>query len=410
MNARVATSVLFVWPALAALTLRAAAADDAPAGEPQARASHVVDVADDAALRRALAEAKPGWRIVLAPGRYRPGVYAAGLRGTREAPIVIEAADPADKPLFEGGKLGLQFSDCEHLVVRNLALRGQSGNGINVDDGGTPDTPARHVTLEGLDVADTGPRGNCDAIKLSGLEDFAVRRCVVAGWGGQGVDMVGCHRGLIDGCTFTGKDGFDQHSAVQIKGGSAAVTVRRCTFLRAGHRGVNVGGATGPGLFRPADARYEAKDLTVEGCRFAGGMAAVAFVGVDGATVRYNTIYRPDKWVLRILQENTGEGMVRCRNGRFERNLVVFRRAQVRAPANVGPNTEPGSFTFRDNFWYCEDNPAASRPDLPVAERGGVYGTDPDLAAGRDGAPAAPAAPEAKGFGAAALPSPGRSK
>ena len=35
----------------------------------------------------------------------------------------------------------------------------------------------------------------------------------------------------------------------------------------------------------------------------------MAFVGVDGSVVRYNTIYRPEKWVVRILQENTADEM-----------------------------------------------------------------------------------------------------
>ena len=38
-------------------------------------------------------------------------------------------------------------------------------------------------------------------------------------------------------------------------------------------------------------------------------MTPVAFVGVDGATVRHNTIYRPRRWGLRILQENRAAGL-----------------------------------------------------------------------------------------------------
>mgnify|MGYP006193671343 CR=1 FL=1 len=40
----------------------------------------------------------------------------------------------------------------------------------------------------------------------------------------------------------------------------------------------------------------------------------VAFVGVDGATFRHNTIYRPTKWVLRILQESQEPRFVRTRD------------------------------------------------------------------------------------------------
>jgi hypothetical protein len=208
----------------------------------------------------------------------------------------------------------------------------------------------------------------------------------------------------VTDCTFRGKPGFGQQIAVQAKGGSSDVTVRGCTFLDAGQRGVNLGGSTDPRVFRPQGATYEAKDVVVEGCRFVGGMAPVAFVGVDGASVRYNTIVRPGRWVLRILQENVAEAMVPSRNGRFEHNLVVFRGGEVREAVNVGPRTDPASFSFRDNLWYCQDRPDRSRPSFPTPETGGVYGTDPKLALRPGGSPAAPSAETAKVFGADALP------
>ena len=132
-------------------------------------------------------------------------------------------------------------------------------------------------------------------------------------------------------------------------------------------------------------------------------MAGVCFVGVDGASVRYNTFYRPERWVARILQETRGPGFVPSRNGRFEHNLVVFRRRQVREVVNVGPGTAPETFAFAANLWYCEDAPGASRPALPVKEAGGVYGVDPGLKVGPDGVPAGPAAEVARAFGAEAL-------
>src|SRR5262249_8299152 len=152
-----------------------------------------------------------------------------------------------------------------------------------------------------------GPKGNRDGIKLSGLEDFTVQDCVLERWGdgGSGVDMVGCHRGRIADCTFR-QGGAD---AVQAKGGTAGIRVEHCRFEDYGERGINIGGSTGLEFFRPplktfpTDGRYEARDIRVEENLFVGGMAPVAFVGVDGAVVRRNTIYRPQRWALRILQE-----------------------------------------------------------------------------------------------------------
>jgi len=342
-------------------------------------AERPVLVRDDASLRAALKTARPGVHIRIAPGRYQPGVWVEKLQGTAEQPIVIEGTDEKNPPVFEGGTEALHFARCSYFTLRNIAARKQTGNGINLDDGGILEAPAHHITLEKIHVADIGPQGNHDAIKLSGVEDFVVRDCTVEGWGGQSVDMVGCHRGLIDGCTVRGKPGFSQSTGPQAKGGSCEITIRRCLFDNAGTRAVNLGGSTGLQFFRPKGALYEAKDITVEACTFIGSQAPIAFVGVDGAVVRYNTIYHPAKWAMRILQETTEKGFAPCRNGRFEHNLVVFRRTDVHVFINVGPNTQPETFKFADNLWFCEDRPEASKPLLPAAETDGLYGVDPQL-------------------------------
>ena len=347
---------------------------------PALAAERAVEVRDDASLRAALKIAQPGTHICIAPGRYSPGVWAANLQGTVKQPLIIEGSDEKNPPLFEGGSEAWHLSDCSYLTLRNIAVRKQTSNGINIDDGGTYETPTHHITLEKLHVADIGPQGNHDAIKLSGVDDFVVRDCMVEGWGGQAVDMVGCHRGLIDGCIFRGKSSFSQDTGPQTKGGSSEITIRRCLFDNAGTRAVNLGGSTGLRFFRPQGALYEAKDITVEGCTFIGSQAPIAYVGVDGAMVRYNTIYHPSNWVLRILQETTDKGFAPCGNGRFEHNLVVFRRTEVQVFVNIGLNTQPEIFKFADNLWFCEDRPEASKPALPGSESGGVYGADPRFA------------------------------
>lgn len=342
-------------------------------------AEQVVVVDNDASLRIKLAEAKPGTRIRIAPGNYRPGVSARDLHGTADTPIVIEGTDARKSPVFRGGTTGWHLSDCSYLTLRNLSIGGQSGNGLNIDDGGSYDTPSHHILLENISVADIGPTGNHDGIKLSGVDDFVVRHCRIGGWGGQAIDMVGCHRGVIEKCGFTGKPGFSQNAGPQTKGGSSEIVIRACRFDGAIGRAINLGGSTGKPFFRPLGVKYEARQITVEGCTFVGSQAPVAFVGVDEAVVQYNTIVRPEKWVMRILQETRDPDFLVCGNNRFERNLIVFRRSDVNVFVNIGPGTAPETFQFADNFWYCQDRPQASQPQLPVTETGGVYGRDPKL-------------------------------
>lgn len=330
-----------------------------------------IRVSTMAELQSNLRSAKPGTTILIAPGTYVGGVYAENLRGTKDRKIIIRGADPANPPQFTSW----QLSRVSDLEIGHLRLRGAKSNGLNIDDGGGKGSGTYNVRLHNVHVSDL-PKGNHDGIKLSGVESFVVEDCLVERWGGSGIDMVGCHLGRIENSTF--REGGD--NGVQAKGGSSQIVVRKCRFERPGHRGVNLGGSTGLEFFRPLGAKYEAKDLTVEGCVFDGGVAAVAFVGVDGALVRFNTINSPERWAFRILQETTGAGFVPCRNGRFEDNLIVFRSDRwASGGVNVGGNTTPETFRFARNHWYCEDRPTASRPQLPTPEVEGVYGVDPKM-------------------------------
>jgi hypothetical protein len=330
----------------------------------------------------ALRRAKPGTTVLIASGKYRGGLSQSKLSGTKGQPIVIAAADPTNPPVIEGGGSGIHLSSPAHVELRDLVFAGASGNGLNIDDSGSIDTPAHDLVLRNVAVRDVGPRGNRDGIKLSGVRDFRIEGCRVERWGnsGSGIDMVGCRNGAIKNCKFLEATG-DAANGVQAKGGSSDIVIQRCRFENAGGRAVNIGGSTGLAYFRPRDATYEAKNITVEDCEFLGGMSAVSFVGVDGAVVRHNTIYRPRRWAVRILQENTDPRFVPSRNGKFQNNLVVFRSDEVREIVNIGGKTAPETFDFAGNAWGCLDRPDQTRRmvRLPVEEKGGSYGAAPDF-------------------------------
>jgi Right handed beta helix region len=341
-------------------------------------------VRDAADFYKAVNSAKPGDRILLAPGDYKGNFHFDNVHGTADNPIIIAAADPKHPPRFLGDVTGLSFTAVSHLELRDLILTGSKDNGLNIDDGEKPEKPTHHITLRNIHVSDVGPKGNVDGMKLSGIDDLLIVGCNVERWGsdGSGIDMVGCHRVVISRCEF--RNGGD--NGVQVKGGCVAVVISRCWFENAGERGVNLGGRTGEKNFRPAlstfpeDARYEVKDSRVEGCTFVGGKAAVAVIGADGATVRFNTIYHPENFAFRILQENEAKGFVPCRYGVFENNLVVFQSEKwIDGGVNVGPSTASKTFRFARNLWYCEDRPERSTPKLPVVEKDGIVGKDPIL-------------------------------
>ncbi|MFY9234381.1 MAG: right-handed parallel beta-helix repeat-containing protein [Fimbriimonadaceae bacterium] len=341
-----------------------------------------VRVGDTESLARAMRNAKPGTRILIEPGTYRGGI-SASIHGAKDKPIVIRAADPKNPPRIVGGGTGIHLSDSSYVEISDLIIEKATNNGINIDDGGTYETPSHHIKLHNLQVRDLPP-GNNDGIKLSGVTDSQVISCLVERWGGSGVDMVGCSKVDIIDSTF--RSGGD--SGVQAKGGSSDINIRRCRFEDYGQRGVNAGGSTGMQFFRwfpkaPADGqKFEAKNVRIADCTFIGGVAPLAFVGVDGALAEYNTILNPGRWAIRILQETRDAGFVPSRGVRFERNLVVFSSGRwSEGGVNIGPGTAPLTFTFKENFWFCTDAPSSSRPKLPTPEVGGIYGNDPMLTA-----------------------------
>ncbi len=368
-----ASWILIVWLAGVSGWMGAASAQPMASG-----ATVLVKTRDE--LQQAVIGAQPGTKILLAPGTYRGGLVFTRLQGAKDKPIILAAADPKQPPVIDGGNTCLHLSDPAYVELHHLVLTKGRDNGLNIDDGGSIETPAHHVLLRGLVVRDIGSDRNHDGIKLSGLDDFRIEDCTVERWGkqGSGIDMVGCHRGVVSGSTFREGDNVSANG-VQMKGGSRDVTVRDCRFENAGGRAVNLGGSTGLPYFRPRPQGYEAKDIVVEDCTFIGSATPLAFVGVDGATVRHNTIYRPKRWVMRILQENQDSAFVPCRNGKFTNNIIAFQADELAAAVNIGPQTAPETFQFANNFWYCLDRPEPTRRavQLPTVESGGTYGQDP---------------------------------
>lgn len=348
-------------------------------------------------LRAAVAAATPGTRILLAEGSYVGGFHFINLRGEPGRPIIIASADPAKRAVFRDAKTGLHLSSPSYVELHDLDFTVLYANGLNIDDGGARGgAGAHHIVLRGLRVSDIGGGGNEDGIKLSGVSDFQVVGCTIERWGaggGSAIDAVGCHRGRFEACLVR-HNSPPNATGIQCKGGSSALVIRRCRFEFAGGRAVNIGGNTGLSFFRPAlpasgSGHAEARDIRVEGNTFVGALCAVAFAGVDGAVFRFNTIERPGRWALRILQENRAAGFVPCRNGVFSDNVIIFDSVRwSEGGVNIGAGTAPDTFTFARNWWYCEDKPDRSHPKLPTKEIAGVYGRDPAQAKGVSGADA----------------------
>jgi hypothetical protein len=306
-------------------------------------------------IQRAVREAAPGTRILVHAGTYSGATSLTGLRGEPGRPVAVVAEGEVVLDAA-GASTVMAGSDLKYVVIEGFTLRGAATHGINLDDGGTYDTPAEHIVLRGLTIAGAGSGGNNDCIKLSGVDRFFVLDSEA--WGcnqGEIIDMVGCHEGYIAGNYFH----EPVASGVQAKGGSADILIHANVFADIPGRAVNAGGSTGLEFFRPLDAPHEAARILVIGNVFlrngARSGASIAYVGCDGCVFAHNTVVEPRTWLARILQETTGPRFVPSRNGQFVNNIIVLKTSDLRAIVNVGPGTASGTFVFASNLWYALD-------------------------------------------------------
>ncbi len=322
----------------------------------------------------AASAALPGDTILLHAGTYSGPYFISNLLGNKNAWIVFRG-ESKDLVTFQGGSEALHFSHIEFVKIQDISFTGQTGNGMNIDDNGNSSTPSKNFVVHNCRFRYMGAQGNNDFLKLSGLDSFEVTNCTFlkGATGGSGIDMVGCHYGNFRYNTF---DSLGSN-CIQAKGGTQYILIENNTFRDGGQRSVNLGGSTGLQFFRPIDAKFEAADIQVYANVFIRGVVPIAYVGSENVDVANNTIYMPEKWVIRILQETVDTSrFVPCRNGIFRNNIIFFSSA-VTTHVNIGPNTAPQSFLFSHNLWYNSSVPTQSTPSLPVTETSAIIGQNP---------------------------------
>lgn len=338
-------------------------------------AQRVVSTAEE--LSAALDGAEPGDEIVLNPGTYSGGLYRETLRE-----VTIRSADPAHPAVIEGGGYGMHLADPVDVTLSDLVFSNQLENGINIDDGGSYETPASGIKLLRVTVRDIVEEGNHDGIKLAGVRDFIIDGVKVENWGNDGsaIDFVGCHHGVVQNALLRHGALTVGGSGIRPKGGTKDVIIRANLIeLPIGKgRAIQAGGVTDAEYFRFADgdSGYEASEIVVEGNVVIGGGSAFSWVNIDGGVFHHNLVHRPGQWVLRILNENEGTDLVDTQNGQFHDNEIAFSDTddEFSTAVNVGDGTLPGSFTFARNRWLNLADPDASKPELPADESDGVYG------------------------------------
>ncbi len=347
-------------------------------------------------IKTAAAAASPGDTILLHAGTYdaqNVGEQINNLHGLPNAWYHILGEPNQIVTLTGGWTEALKLSEASYVHISGLRFVNSGwGNMVNIDDAGTYNTPTHNILIENCIFKDILGQGNSDVLKLTGVDTFTVRNCrfyngawdVNQGGDGAGIDMNGCHQGVIEDTYFE----YPGRFAMQTKAGCHEIIIRR-NFIQARpykpiacERAMQIGGSHG-GIFRPANANYNAKDIWVYSNIFSGGWAPIAFVGSVNSHVINNTFFMPENWIMRILQEQTvsdaGVPMLPCANNSFRNNIIYMSNMSPFGEFQVNyTNTNPGSFTFSNNLWYKINTPGWAGPsNSPVVDLNNMIGFDP---------------------------------
>jgi hypothetical protein len=98
-------------------------------------------------LTPALAVTVPGDTIMIHEGIYPGGISIANLQGTIDNWIHIISA-PSETVIFNGGINSWQITDGAYVHIKGIVFQQQKGNGLNIDDGGSYNTPSHHIVID----------------------------------------------------------------------------------------------------------------------------------------------------------------------------------------------------------------------------------------------------------------------
>ena len=338
---------------------------------------------------------------------------------------------------------GLHIRGGRYLVLDSLRISGYA-NAIHIEDYAYRGQAQRfndrtmatqiiirnsHITAY-KDPSPNRPRGNNDAIKISGVNHFLIVDNIIetGGQRGSGIDAVGCHDGIITGNMVRGiidvaalDPNNNDHiggSGIQVKGGSENILIHGNVvrdFNPYGGRAINAGGSSDAYLYRPSlvpeslGTNYEARNIQVIANIIINNFDAIAFPNCVDCVLANNTIVdiamsrdpaRQGRGI-RLLNESPGAivfetnpilpyeptetiRIAPTQNIRIYNNIFHYAQADVRQAIQAPSTVEAQAISeLRNNLWWIHDAGNDARPvmgtdAIPIpAETDGLYQIDP---------------------------------
>jgi len=374
-------------------------------------------------IKKGLEFAAPGTAIRIMPGEYSESILRNDLYGTAENPIWIGGVPGMERPKMIHESAFLTVAGGSYVILHDMEVTqppphrpGRHGFNIYSGDGQIYKVPGdvttinfevlnnpeitHHIIFRNLYVHHIGD----SPVKTAGVYTYWMFDCELA-YGQQGLrgsgtlDNVGSHNALV-------AYNYLHHSighGIVFKGGSSNVDICHNLLIDYGVRGVQMGQSSGKVYFRPPlhvlpeDERYEAKHIRAYANIFIGGgyesegrflgSSAINFASSFNCFAVNNTVINPTGHLFRIhnneIAFDPGHPTAprlshngAARYGTVANNIFYYGKLTAEA-INIGPDTEPETFTVSNNLFYNIENPDRIPDFGAVPHKNSIFGQDP---------------------------------
>jgi hypothetical protein len=332
------------------------------AGAPAVRAanSSAVVVASTVQLHAAVAAARPGDTILIAPGWYRTRIrFDPTNSGSAGRPIIVRARDALGSVVIDGAgaSITIKFSGAAHVEIRDLEVTGGGHHGVFFDRG------AHHITIRHNRIYDnhrirplnshaelkgSGGEGRPADITIAGNEIF--HRTHPEGGNFQGIDCNFCERFRIEGNylhdinspTMEPYSHYDRGACIQMKSASRGTVIARNRIARC-HIGIVYGGE---GLASPEHWGGVIENNLIHD----SAETAIAIVNVRRGKVYHNTLFANGESIRVAPDERHPQSAsdADLANNILDHAISSFRGADVRSRNDLVLPAAAASSVFAD--------------------------------------------------------------
>lgn len=313
---------------------------------------HLVRAGDD--WSKLTERLQPGDEIILMPGNHR-GARLEGVAGTADKPVVIRPADVRSPVRIDADEIGIHLIRPKHVRIEAVVVVGAKRAGVIIE--GAADAPAESIDLKSVYVANTGDRGEKDAIRVVHAKEVSIDTCRVESWHRAGVHVHASEGVTIRQCEIIAGARTPDRMGIAIDGASRDVIVERTRFGQGQVIAVAIGLPESDSVppLPPATAGSPppalADSVVVERCLSERPERFVAFGSCRATTVRANTIVSPTAlWEVAAVPKGWSPP-----NATVVSNLTVWEPATLRRFALAAPGSEPAGIAVEVNLWWSAE-------------------------------------------------------